>query len=252
MGRGKMSCYTGTRMETLARGARTLGLELTVEQLDKFERYYRELIARNRDVNLTRITDREDVQVRHFLDSLSCLAVMGAPGSLKGRTVIDVGSGAGFPGLPVRIAAPGLRLTLLEATGKKADFLRDMVELLGLSDVDVVTGRAEELARKAAHRESYDFVLARAVAELPALAELMLPLCRTGGKCLALKKGDVAGEAQKAEKAVAVMGGRLAQLYPATIIPGETDRCIAVMEKTSTTPERYPRRSGMPVKRPVI
>jgi len=239
-------------METLVRGARALGLKLSSEQFDQFERYYRELIARNRDVNLTRITDREDVQVRHFLDSLSCLAVMGAPDRLKGRTVIDLGSGAGFPGLPVKIAAPGLRLTLLEATGKKAAFLRDMVDLLGLTEVEVMTGRAEELAHQAAHREQYDFVLARAVAGLPALAELMLPLCRTSGKCLAPKKGDVAGEAQKAEKAVVMMGGRLAYLYPVTIIPGETDRYIVVMEKTGPTPDRYPRRSGMPVKRPVI
>ncbi len=238
-------------METLPAGAGKMGLSLTERQLDLFERYYRELVARNREINLTRITGYEDVQVRHFLDSLSCLSVMGTPAELAGKRVIDVGSGAGLPGIPVKIAAPGIRLTLLEATGKKAAFLRDVVERLGLQDVEVVAGRAEELGHDPSHRESYDFVLSRAVAALPALAELMLPLCRVGGACVAFKKGDVATEAKEAEKAVALLGGKVTELYPVDIIPGENDRYLAVTEKTDITPEQYPRRPGMPVKRPL-
>lgn len=228
-----------------------MGLSLSEEQLDRFERYYRALVARNRYVNLTRITGYGDVQVRHFLDSLSCLPVMGGPAALAGRRVIDVGSGAGFPGIPVGIAAPDVRLTLLEATGKKADFLREVVASLDLREVDVVTGRAEGLGHEPAHRESYDFVLARAVAALPSLAELLLPLCKTGGRCLALKKGDVVAEVKEAEKAVAALGGTVALLQRVAIIPGENDRYLVVMEKVGTTPERYPRRPGIPAKRPL-
>jgi 16S rRNA (guanine527-N7)-methyltransferase len=236
-------------MDTLAAGAASMGLSLTGRQLDQFERYYRELIARNRDVNLTRITGYEDVQVRHFLDSLSGLPLMGP---LAGRRVIDVGTGAGLPGIPVKICVPEVRLTLLEATGKKADFLRGVVASLDLADVEVIAGRAEELGHAPAFREAYDFVLARAVAALPALAELMLPLCRPGGRCIAYKKGDVAGEARQAEKAVALMGGRVAPLHRVDLIAGENDRYLVVMEKTQPTPEKYPRRPGIPVKRPVL
>ncbi len=238
-------------MDTLAAGAAGMGLKLTALQLDRFERYYRELIARNREVNLTRITASEDVQVRHFLDSLSCLPVMGTPEELAGRRVIDVGTGAGLPGIPVKIAAPEVRLTLLEATGKKADFLRDVVAVLDLRDVEVITGRAEELGRAPVHREGYDFVLARAVAALAALAELLLPLCRIGGRCLAHKKGDVAAEIREAEKAVALLGGRVAEVRRVNLIAGENDRYLVVMEKTGHTPEGYPRRPGVPVKRPL-
>ena len=239
-------------METLAAGAAGMGLTLTERQLDRFDRYYRELIARNRDINLTRITGYEDVQVRHFLDSLSCLSVMGAPVSLDGKRVIDVGTGAGLPGIPVKILAPKVRLTLLEATGKKADFLRDVIAALELQTVEVITGRAEELGHEPAHREGYDFVLARAVAGLPSLAELMLPLCRVGGYCIAQKKGNVTGEVRQAEKAIRLLGGRVTSLRQVNIIAGETDRYLVVIEKTLHAPEQYPRRPGIPVKRPVL
>lgn len=239
-------------MDTLAAGSADMGLTLTERQLDLFERYYRALVARNREINLTRITDYGDVQVRHFLDSLSCLSVMGAAGSLSGRRLIDVGTGAGLPGIPLQILAPDIRLTLLEATGKKADFLRDVVLALGLRDVEVITGRAEELGHAPAHRESYDFVLARAVAALPSLAELMLPLCKVGGRCIAQKKGNVAGELKQAEKAVTLLGGRVTAVPQVHIIAGENDRYLVVIEKVEPTPERYPRRPGMPVKRPLL
>ena len=177
---------------------------------------------------------------------------MGTPEELAGKRVIDVGTGAGLPGIPVKICAPDIRLTLLEATGKKTAFLRDVVALLGLTDVAVVTGRAEELGHHPAHRERYDFVLARAVANLPALAELMLPLCRPGGTGIAYRKGGVAAEVKEAEKAIALMGGRVAALRRVELVAGEGDRYLVIMEKTGHTPERYPRRPGMPVKRPVL
>ena len=228
-----------------------MGLSLTRRQLDQFETYYRELVARNRDVNLTRITDYEDVQVRHFLDSLTCLPLLRAAGPLEGKRVIDLGSGAGFPGLPVKISAPELPVILLEATGKKADFLRHMVKLLDLKNVEVIAGRAEEVGHTPAFRERFDFVLARAVAALPALAELMLPLCRVGGACIAFKKGAVEAEAADARRAIELLGGKPAALHRVDLLPGETDRCLVVIEKGSVTPDNYPRRPGIPEKRPL-
>lgn len=237
-------------MQRLVAGARAWGLELTAEQVQAFELYYRELVAWNERVNLTAITDYEEVQVRHFLDSLSCFqALTGLPAEWS---CIDIGTGAGFPGLPLRVAFPPMRLTVLESTGKKAAFLEHIVAELGLSGVDVVRGRAEEAGREPGLRESFDAALARAVAALPVLVEYALPLVKVGGVFVAQKGSEVDEEVEAARAAIALLGGELAEIH-AVDVPGlDARRHLVVVAKASPTPDRYPRRPGIPAKRPII
>ncbi len=237
-------------MEQLLTGAQQLlGLDLTPGQRRAFQTYYRELADWNARFNLTAITDHKGVQVRHFLDSLSCLLALGK--NAQEKSLIDVGSGAGFPGLPLKIVCPSLRLTLLEATGKKANFLRHLVSLLQLSDVNVIHARAEEIGQDPLQRESYDWVLARAVAALPTLVEYLLPLCRLGGYCLAQKGEKAVAEVSQAESAISLLGGRLNRLLPVEL-PGLAEtRHLVIIEKIARTPAKYPRRPGKPAKSPI-
>ena len=229
-------------------GARALGLNLAPDRLDRFERYAAELIEWNRRVNLTAIVDPLDIARKHFLDSLSVLAACDVhPGS----RIIDVGSGAGFPGLPIGIARPDVRVTLLEATRKKCDFLRRVIELLELSRVTVVNARAEDAARDSFQREQYDVAVARSVAALDTLAEYVLPFTRVSGVALAHKSGDVETEVEQAGTAIAALGGRVRRIAPVAI-PGLSEaRAIVVIDKIGPTPDRFPRRAGMPERRPI-
>ena len=243
-------------MHLLADGARALDIRLSDDQLNAFQTYYETLVAWTARVNLTRIADYEAVQTKHYLDSLSCLAAIRRHPALlagmdAGLRVIDVGSGAGFPGLPLKIAFPALRLTLLEATGKKTAFLQAVVEQLGLSGVTVVTARAEEAGQDPAQREGYDLALARALADMAALAELTLPLVRVGGWVIAQKGEDPAAEVEAAQKAVKLLGGQVAEVLPVAVPGLEAARHLVVLEKITATPPGYPRRPGIPAKRPL-
>jgi len=186
------------------------------------------------------------VQVKHFLDSLSCLRK--ADASLY---TIDVGSGAGFPGIPLKIAVPALRLVLLEATGRKAEFLQAVVQRLHLSGVEVINTRAEEAGQSPVHRERYDLALGRALAEMATLAELTLPLVRVGGTVIAQKGEDPAAEVEAARKAIAALGGQVREVIPAAVPGLDAARYLVVLEKVAPTPAKYPRRPGMPAKRPL-
>ncbi len=226
-----------------------LGLELTAEQQNLFERYAKELVAWNDSrANLTAITEPLAVEMRHFLDSLT---VLRAAALAPGQKVIDVGSGAGFPGLPLRVVNPAIQLTLLEATGKKVAFLEHVAAHLSLHNVRVVNARAEEAGQNPAHREQYDLVLARAVALMPVLAEYLLPLCRIGGRCIAMKGESAAAEASRAERALRVLGGRLVQLLPIELPTVAETHYLVVIEKTAATPHHYPRRPGLPARKPL-
>ena len=242
-------------MNLLLEGARHLGLELSEEHLKAFEIYYGELVAWNEKFNLTAITDYDQVQIKHFLDSLTCLladeGLTRAIYQQRGVRAIDVGAGAGFPGLPLKIVCPGLQLTLLEATGKKVGFLEHIVSRLGLAGVEVIKGRAEELGRNAAHRELYDLALARAVAELPVLVEYALPFCRLGGLFVAQKGPGGDAEARAAEGAIATLGGALRRIVHLELPHLAEPRSLVVVEKTAPTPAKYPRRPGIPSKRPI-
>jgi len=240
-------------MERLADGARALGLRLTDKQLASFQVYYEELVAWNEKFNLTAITEYDQVQVRHFLDSLSCLLADEVRRALArpDARAIDVGSGAGFPGIPLKLVCPGLHLTLLEATGKKVTFLEHMVERLGLQRVTSIHARAEELAHDPAHRESYDLALARAVADLPALVEYALPFCKPGGWFVAQKGESGSAEAWSAGKALEILGGELRRVVHVELSGLPEDRSLVVVAKVSPTPAAYPRRPGVPNKRPL-
>jgi 16S rRNA (guanine527-N7)-methyltransferase len=236
-------------MEKLAQEFHTLtGGSLNPSQIVALEAYNQELVAWNNIHNLTAIREPNQARIKHFLDSLSaCLVMKGSPI----ERVIDVGTGAGFPGLPLKILYPQMQLTLVESIGKKADFCEHVVAKLGLAGVEVIQMRAEELGRLAAHREQYDWALARAVAILPVLLEYLLPLVRVGGSVLAMKGESGPAEAQTADNAAKLLGGHLRQLHPLTLPGVVEERYLVVVDKVAATPERYPRRVGIPTKRPL-
>jgi 16S rRNA (guanine527-N7)-methyltransferase len=227
-------------------GAKKLAIDLSPDQIDRFDLYAAHLIEWNARFNLTSIVDPGEIVIKHFLDSLSAARLI--PAAVK---LIDVGAGAGFPGLPIKIAYPELSLTLLEATKKKCDFLEAMITELKLSNSIVVSARAEDAAQDVAHREQYDVAIARAVAEMPTLSEYLLPFVKLGGLAIAMKSKDVQAEIDRAEVAIKTLGGQVKQLV-STAIPGlDETRYLVGLEKIASTPEKYPRRAGMPSKKPL-
>ena len=239
--------YYNGGVQKLINGALHLGLSLTAQQVERFQLYYDELVTWNRRMNLTAIVDYEEVQIKHFLDSLTLTVVL-SDAPLK---VVDVGTGAGLPGIALKIACPNIELTLIDSTQKKALFLDHIVATLGLEGVSVVAGRAEELAHDVQYRERFDAVLARGVAKLASLAELTLPFCAVGGAFIAMKNWPPDAEVDEAERSLNVLGGRLRQSVRIGL-GGLDDRSLVVIDKVRPTPEKYPRRSGVPQKRPLL
>ena len=236
-------------MEILAQGAAELGIDLSDCQLSQFRIYYQELAEWNQRVNLTAISGHHQVQVKHFLDSLTVLLALPQVPSRPMRAV-DIGTGAGFPGLPLKLALPDIRLTLVESVGKKARFLEHIVEALSLSGVEVYTGRVEEMAHQSDQRESYDLALSRGVARLSTLLEYTLPLCCLGGRVVLLKRG-IEEELAEVPRALEVLGGRLGEIYPVQVNGLADGRVVLVVQKVEATQDAYPRRPGMPAKRPL-
>lgn len=237
----------------LERRAAELGVPLTPRQLDAFERYRHELLAWNERVNLTSITEPDEVERRHFVDSLTCLlALNDLLEECPAATLIDIGTGGGFPGLPLKIARPEIRLTLLDSVRKKTEFLEHLVRALGLCDVTVLTARAEELGQQPQYRERYDAAVSRALAELPVLLELCLPFVRVGGRLVAPRRGDLLAQQAEAERAARELGGVFRAPIPVDLGPGYTGYGLVVVDKAAPTPPRYPRRPGIPAKRPLV
>ena len=239
-------------MQYLKTSTIRLGLNLRPHQLEQFHTYYQELIEWNRRINLTSITDFKEVQIRHFLDSLTVILAVMQPIMNKNLSLIDVGSGAGFPGLPLKIAFPDIKLLLLEATAKKTAFLKHITQKLNLDNVEVLAGRAEVIAHRAQYRQQFDIVLSRAVASLPILAELTLPFCAVKGRTIIQKKGDIEDELNHATRAIETLGGSQPEMKKIELPELADDRYLITIDKVSPTPSKYPRRPGMPAKRPLI
>jgi len=237
-------------MEKLNASAKKLGLELTPKQLEQFQAYYQELIDWNKRVNLTAITDFEEVQIKHFLDSLTVTLVLKQYS--ESFRLIDVGTGAGLPGIPLKIVLPEIKLVLLEATAKKAAFLEHLLRTLGLGNVEIVVGRAEEVAHQSRYREQFEVVLSRAVASLPTLVELTLPFCAVGGRFIAQKKGAIDLEISQTSRAISLLGGSLREVKKVDLAEFSDERWLVIIDKVSATPDKYPRRRGIPAKRPIV
>jgi 16S rRNA (guanine527-N7)-methyltransferase len=238
-------------MDKLQTGSQKLGIHLNQLQIEQFETYYRELVDWNERMNLTAIADYDPVQIKHFLDSLTVIAAIRPEDRARPLYVMDVGTGAGLPGIPLKIILPDTRLVLLEATTKKTKFLEHLLAKLGLKEVEIVAGRAEEIAHDTRYREKFDLVLSRAVASLPTLVELALPFCAIGGRFIAQKKGDIIQEVAQSDKAIVLLGGALREIKPVELeeLPGS--RVLVVIDKIKPTPPGYPRRPGIPAKKPI-
>jgi 16S rRNA (guanine527-N7)-methyltransferase len=228
--------------------AQMLNVSLTFAQAGQLLRYADILVDWNTRVNLTAITEHNAVISLHFLDSLTVLRALPEQ---TGTTLLDVGAGAGFPGLALKIARPDLQVTLIDGTAKKIAFCQHVIDSLGLSGVNALHGRAEELAQHATHRERYGVVVARAVAALPTLVEYLLPFARVGGQCISMKASAAESEARDAAVAIRKLGGSLNRIE-SVVIPGLPDkRALIIVDKTSPTPARYPRSAGAPRNSPL-
>ncbi|MBI5352912.1 MAG: 16S rRNA (guanine(527)-N(7))-methyltransferase RsmG [Chloroflexi bacterium] len=236
-------------MENLAREALSqFNVHMTGRQVMSLITYERELLDWNQKFNLTAIRDVESIRTKHFLDSFSCVLAWKA---IPPRRLIDIGTGAGFPGIPLKIIYPAMQLTLVESVGKKAMFCQHIVRVLGLEGVNVIQARAEDLGKKSEHREVYDWAVARAVANMNVLSEYLLPLVKIGGTVLAQKGESGPAEAQSAENAMKILGGKLKQLIPVNLPGVADDRYLVLIDKVAATPPKYPRNAGMPAKTPL-
>ena len=227
---------------------KNLGWELSPGQSEQFDRYLQLLLSKNRVINLTALTEEREVYIKHFFDSLT----VAKPVPMEEiNTVIDVGTGAGFPGLPLKILFPHLRMVLVDSLRKRVGFLRDVIRELKLDQTEAIHGRAEELARQESHRERFDLAVARAVARLPVLAELCLPFVRVGGWFVAMKGPDAERELEEAEGALQRLGGGEGKQEALFLPEGMGERRLLIVRKLSPTPAAYPRRPGIPAKNPL-
>ena len=237
-------------MELLIKYATELNLRLSPEQIETFQDYYRELMSWNQRMNLTAIVDYREAQLKHFLDSLTTSLVLSNSAKAHGR-VMDIGSGGGFPGMPLKVAFPGIHLILLDSVAKKTSFLKYLVKALGLRDVEVYTGRAEDLALNPELRESFDVVVSRGVASMRVLMELTLPYCRVGGIVVTQKKGEIGSEVVGSLHAMEILGGRIRETRGVDVEGLRDGRALVVVDKVKPTPTKFPRRPGLPAKHPL-
>ena len=225
---------------------KAIGIELSDEQLEQFLTYYEMLIEKNKVMNLTAITDFDEVLEKHFEDSLSLIQAVDLE---KSQTVIDLGTGAGFPGIPLKIAFPNLQITLADSLNKRILFLDDVIRELGLVGIDTVHGRAEDLAKNSDYREKFDLCVSRAVANLSTLSEYCLPFVKIGGKFISYKAGECDEEVAASKSSVFIIGGKISDIKKFEL--GESGRAFVIIDKVSGTPKKYPRKAGTPSKDPL-
>lgn len=229
-------------------GCKELGIELSDKQYEQFITYYEMLIEKNKVMNLTAITEYEEVIEKHFLDSLSLIKAIPLDKQIR---VLDLGTGAGFPGIPLKIAFPDLDILLMDSLNKRINFLKEVINELQLEKIDAVHGRAEEMARKKEYRENFDLCVSRAVANLSSLSEYCIPFVKQGGCFVSYKSGEIEEELVQSKKAVSTLGGKIENILKFQLPNTEMSRSFVVIEKVKTTPKTYPRKAGTPSKEPI-
>lgn len=234
------------KFDTFIKELEKLSVELSEVQLKQFRMYYELLVEKNKVMNLTGITEWDEVLEKHFLDSISLIRVCNLRQPLS---VMDMGTGAGFPGIPLKIAFPNLKITLADSLNKRVVFLQEVIDSLGLTEIEAVHGRAEDLAQDKKYRESYDLAVSRAVANLSTLSEYCLPFVKIGGQFISYKSGEIEQEANDSKSAIFLMGGKLKDIVKFEL--GESGRSFIVIDKVNGTPKNYPRKAGTPAKKPL-
>ena len=227
-------------LEKFLKGLEELQIELSDNQIQQFIRYYEMLVEKNKVMNLTAITEFDEVIEKHFLDSLSLIKVV---------SVMDMGTGAGFPGIPLKIAFPDLRMTLADSLNKRILFLQEVIEELGLKEIEALHARAEELGKNKEYREKFDLVVSRAVANLSSLEEYCIPFVKPGGTFISYKSGEIEEEVANAKNATFLLGGKIKEVYKFDLY--EQKRSFVVIDKVKGTPKTYPRKAGTPTKTPL-
>ena len=239
-------------LTSFEKGLEQLSITLSGEQKQQFLTYYEYLVEKNKVMNLTAITEYEEVITKHFLDSLAVVKTSCfKPEKLAGKRLIDIGTGAGFPGIPLKIAFPELEILLLDSLNKRINFLNEVTEMLGLTKINTVHGRAEDYAKQKGYRESFDFCVSRAVANLSTLSEYCIPFVKQGGCFISYKSGSVDQELIQAEKAVKILGGQREEVVRFSLADTDMDRSFVVIRKVKPTPKKYPRKAGLPSKEPL-
>ena len=232
----------------LTKKVKNLSIVLNDKQIQQFEQYYNILVEWNKVMNLTAITEYEEVVEKHFLDSLT---IVNAIHVEKIETLIDVGTGAGFPGIPLKIAFPHLKVTLLDSLNKRIKFLNEVIDLLELNDIKAIHGRAEDYAKQAEYREQYDICVSRAVANLATLSEYCLPYVKVDGLFVPYKSGEIDEELKSSEKAVSILGGKVEEVVKFQLPGTDIGRSFVKIHKIKETKKKYPRKAGMPTKEPL-
>lgn len=233
-------------LDQFKKGLSDLNINLTEKQIEQFLKYYEILVETNKVMNLTAITEFDEVIEKHFLDSLSLVRVFDLNRNVK---ILDLGTGAGFPGIPLKITFPEIDIVLADSLNKRVKFLNEVVETLQLKQVETVHGRAEELARNKKYREQFDLCTSRAVANLSSLSEYCIPFVKEGGRFISYKSGEIEEEVDQAKRAIHVLGGKLDQVYKFDL--HEQKRSFVIIEKVKKTPAVYPRKAGTPTKEPL-
>lgn len=233
-------------LDKFRNGLDKLNISLSDEQIQQFLDYYEMLVETNKVMNLTAITEFDEVIEKHFLDSLSLCQVYDLQRDVK---ILDMGTGAGFPGIPLKIAFPEIDLVLADSLNKRIKFLQDVVNQLGLKKVDALHARAEEMGRNKLYREQFDLCVSRAVANLSSLSEYCIPFVKEGGKFISYKSGEIEEETNQAKKAVSILGGKIADVYKFDLY--EQKRSFVIIDKVKKTPKAYPRKAGTPTKMPL-
>lgn len=234
--------------KSLEQGLSQLNIHLEDYQIQQLLDYYEILIEWNQVMNLTAITEYEEVVAKHFIDSIASVKVYDL---LEKKKVIDIGTGAGFPGIPLKIAFPQLEVVLLDSLNKRIKFLNEVIGKLGLTSITAIHGRAEDFAKQKEYRESFDLCVSRAVANLSTLSEYCLPYVKVGGNFISYKSGTIEGEVQEAKHAIKVLGGTIQDVVKFQLADTNMDRSFVVIKKEKRTPKMYPRKAGLPGKEPI-